>query len=302
MTRFAAGTATFNRESRRISREEVGTSCYSPLASARAAGRRRSTSHRSPAHCLPTAWPFPPFSRNEPDSRPELQPLTGKGEESAGRRSVQAASRRSRAPAQQEGSGRRRGAHFGAQTVPTASRCPARQPQRARFAAGTATINRERWKSIREEVGTSRSSPPTSARTAGRQRSTSRRLSSAQPYPLLAAARQPTRFAAGTATINRERWKSIREEVGTSRSSPLARARAAGRPAVDVATPSPAPSPFPPTHRPPLRRNRKTLQHARRRGLWARRVVLKSVGCFRACIRCASSAVGALRAAAFFSF
>ena len=34
----------------------------------------------------------------------------------------------------------------------------------------------------------------------------------------------------------------------------------------------------PSTHRPPLRRNRKTLQHARRRGLWGQRVVLKSVG------------------------
>ena len=108
--RFAAGTATFNRESRRISREEVGTSCFSPLASARAAGTQRSTSHRSPAPCLPTAWPFPPFSRNEPDSRPELQPLTGKVEESAGRRSVQAAPRRSRAPAQRGGGGRRRSA------------------------------------------------------------------------------------------------------------------------------------------------------------------------------------------------
>ena len=48
-----------------------------------------------------------------------------------------------------------------------------------------------------------------------------------KPYPLLAAARQRSRFAAETATVNRERWKSIREEVGTSRSSPLARARAA---------------------------------------------------------------------------
>ena len=109
-TRFAAGTATFNRESRRISREEVGTSCSAPLVRARAAGTQRSTSHRSPAHCLPTAWPFPPFSRNEPDSRPELQPLTGKVEESAGRRSVQAAPRRSRAPAPRDGGGRRRNA------------------------------------------------------------------------------------------------------------------------------------------------------------------------------------------------
>ena len=61
----------------------------------------------------PAPKPYPllaaaqPGSRNEPDSRPELQPLTGKLEESAGRRSVQAAPRRSRAPAQQEPSGRR---------------------------------------------------------------------------------------------------------------------------------------------------------------------------------------------------
>ena len=229
MTRFAAGTATFNRESRRISREEVGTSCYSPLASARAAGSRRSTSHRSPA---PTAYPlpsrFPPGSRNEPDSRPELQSLTGKGEESAGRRSAQAAPRRSRAPAQQEGSGRRRGAPPAPKPYPLLAAAqpgsrnePDSRPERQ-------PLTGKGGRSIREEVGTSRSSPPTSARTAGRQRSTSRRLSSAQPYPLLAAARQPTRFAAETAAINRERWKSIREEVGTSRSSPLARARAAG--------------------------------------------------------------------------
>ena len=71
--------------------------------------------------------------------------------------------------------------------------------------------------------------------------------SGAQPYPLLAAARrarQRTGFAAGTATINRERWKSIREEVGTSRSSPLARARAAREPEIDVAARSSA-QPYP---------------------------------------------------------
>ena len=38
--------------------------------------------------------------------------------------------------------------------------------------------------------------------------------------------------------------------------------------------------PISPTHRPPLRRNRKTLQHARRRGLWARRVVFEERGFF----------------------
>ena len=40
---------------------------------------------------------------------PELQPLTGKGGKVSGRRSAQAAPRRSRATAQREGSGRRRG-------------------------------------------------------------------------------------------------------------------------------------------------------------------------------------------------
>ena len=119
-------------------------------------------------------------------------------------------------------------------TLPTASRCPARQLQRARFAAGTATINRERRKSIREEVGTSRSLPLTSARRRGKAAVDVAARSGAQPYPLLAAARQRSRFAAETATVNRERWKSIREEVGTSRSSPLARARRSEKAAVDV--------------------------------------------------------------------
>ena len=64
----------------------------------------------------PAPKPYPllaaaqPGSRNEPDSRPERQSLTGKGEESAGRKSAQAAPRRSRAPAQRDGSGRRRSA------------------------------------------------------------------------------------------------------------------------------------------------------------------------------------------------
>ena len=108
---LAAGTATFNRESRRISREEVGTSCSSPLASARAAGRQRSTSQRPPA---PKPYPLvaagQPGSRNESGSRRERQPLTGKVKESAGRTSVQAGPRRSRAPVQQETSGPRRSA------------------------------------------------------------------------------------------------------------------------------------------------------------------------------------------------
>ena len=47
----------------------------------------------------PAPKPYPllaaaqPGSRNEPDSRPELQSLTGKGEESAGRKSAQSSPR-----------------------------------------------------------------------------------------------------------------------------------------------------------------------------------------------------------------
>ena len=75
----------------------------------------------------PAPKPYPllaaaqPGSRNEPDSRPELQSLTGKGEESAGRKSAQAAPRPSRAPVQRDGSGRRRSA-LRRPTLPTASR------------------------------------------------------------------------------------------------------------------------------------------------------------------------------------
>jgi hypothetical protein len=56
LTRFAAGTATFNRESRRISREEVGTSCSSPLARARRRWKAAvDVATPSSAHCPPTA-------------------------------------------------------------------------------------------------------------------------------------------------------------------------------------------------------------------------------------------------------
>ena len=66
----------------------------------------------------PSSAPFPypllaaaqPGSRNEPGSRPERQPLTGKGEKVSVRGSAQAAPRRSRRPAQRDGGGRRRGA------------------------------------------------------------------------------------------------------------------------------------------------------------------------------------------------
>jgi hypothetical protein len=71
---------------------------------------------------------------------PERQPLTGKGEKVSGRRSAQAVPRRSRAHAQQQGRGRRRGAL----QRPTLPAVLAGQPQRTRSVAGTATINRER--------------------------------------------------------------------------------------------------------------------------------------------------------------
>ena len=121
----------------------------------------------------------------------------------------------------------------GAQTLPTGSRRPAGQPQRVGFAAETAIINRERWKSIREEVGTSRSSPLVRALVAGWQRSTSQRPPAPQTLPT--ASRCPARavatgqvLAAGTATFNRETRRISREEVGTSCSSLLVRARVAG--------------------------------------------------------------------------
>ena len=263
-------------------RGEVGTSRSSPPTSDHAArDPADGVAAPSSAQTLPTASRCPPGSRNEPGSRPELQPLTGKGEESAGRRSAQAAPRRSRAPVQREGSGRRLIA-----PAPYPTHClavPAFQPQRTRFAAGTATFNRERSKN---QPGGGRYKLLLAARARPRSGEAAVDVaarSSALAYPLPSRAqpgsRNEARFAAGTATINRERWKSIREEVGTSRSSPLARARRRGkgggrrRNALSSASPH-----FPPTHRPPLRRNRKTLQHARRRGLWGRRVVLKSVG------------------------
>ena len=67
--------------------------------------------------------------------------------------------------------------------------------------------------------------------------------------PLLATARR----AAATSQVRGRNgshspgkvWKSIREEVGTSRSAPLARTRAARDPEIDVAAPSSAPVPYP---------------------------------------------------------
>ena len=80
-------------------REEGRTSRSSPLARARRSEKAAVDFSSLPsAHCPPTAQPFPPFSNNQPSSRPERQPLTEKVEESAGRRWAQAAPRRSRAP------------------------------------------------------------------------------------------------------------------------------------------------------------------------------------------------------------
>ena len=96
-TDLTAKSANFNRESQRISREDVGTSWSSPLASTRAAGNQRSTSQRAPAPC-------PPGSRNPPTSRPWMQTLAGKVAESAGRIPARAGPRRSHASAQWHGS------------------------------------------------------------------------------------------------------------------------------------------------------------------------------------------------------
>jgi hypothetical protein len=123
---------------------------------------------------------------------------------------------------QQEGGGRRRNALSSAQTLPTASRCPAGQPQRTRFAAGTAIFNQEK---VKNQPGGSRHKPLLAARARPRSEMSAVDVaarSGAQPYPLLAAAAgqpQVSRFAA---------------EVGTRRSSPLARARLSGEAAVFV--------------------------------------------------------------------
>ena len=103
------------------------------LARTRAAGRQRSTSQRPPA---PKPYPLvaagQPGSRNESGSRRERQPLTGKVKESAGRRSAQAAPRRSRAPAQRGCSGRRRNALQRPKPCPLLAAAQPGQPQRAR--------------------------------------------------------------------------------------------------------------------------------------------------------------------------
>ena len=119
--------------------------------------------------------------------------------------------------------------------------CPS-PGSRTRCTAGTTPINRERCKSIREEVRTSRSSPlarvPRRGEASGRRRGALQRPTPLAPLPQARGA--ATRFTAGTAPINRETCKSIREEVRTSRSSPLARVPRGGEPAVDVAARSSA--------------------------------------------------------------
>ena len=94
------------------------------------------------------------------------------------------------------------------------------------------------------------------------------------------------------------------EKVSGRRSAQAAPRRsrapgAAGRPAVDVATPSSAPlpiSPNPPPASPPQSEDLAACPPARALGAACR---FEERG-FPACIRCASSAVGALRTAAFF--
>ena len=102
-------TAGVRRESGKSKNQPGGGQYKLVLAGREHMGRRQSAVaggrllRALPAHC-------PPGSRNPPTSRPERQTLAGKVEESAGRTSVQAGPRRSRAPAQQETSGRRRSA------------------------------------------------------------------------------------------------------------------------------------------------------------------------------------------------
>ena len=130
----------------------------------------------------------------------------------------------------------------GSKPAPTSEAFPAalgrthgeeRPPPRPREGTRRRSWPRRRWLSIREEVGTSRSSPPR-ARPVPREGGGRLLIAPQRPLPTHCLAvpafqQQLTRFAAGTATFNREKRRISREEVGTSCSSPLARALVAGR-------------------------------------------------------------------------
>ena len=184
-TQLAARTAASNRERRRSIREEVSTSRSSPPASARTA--------RDPeidVAARPSAQPYPLpnhaclAAATRPNSRPELQPLTGKGEEVSGRRSIQAAPRRLRAPAQH---GTQRSTSRRAPSAPL----PYPLPNHACLAAATRPNSRPELRPLTgkgEEVSGRRSiqAAPRRARAPAQQEPSGRRLIAPQrtAYPL----------------------------------------------------------------------------------------------------------------------
>ena len=196
-TDLTARKASFSRESRRISREDVGTSRSSPLASTRAAGNQRSTSQRAPVPCPPTALAG---CRNPPNSRPKVQTLAGKVEESAGRTSVQAGPRRSHASAQQETSGPR---HSALQrpcppTAPAGSRNPPTSRPEMQTLAGKVAESAGRT-SVR--AGPRRSRAPAQQETSG---------------PRHSALQRPARLAAATHRPHGQKVQTLAGKVAES--------------------------------------------------------------------------------------
>ena len=82
---------------------EIGNAVPPLLARALGEAVARALDVAGVVHQRPNQLPTP-GSRDQPDPRSERPPITGRGEEVSGRRSAQAAPRRSRAPAQQEAS------------------------------------------------------------------------------------------------------------------------------------------------------------------------------------------------------
>ena len=153
-------------------------------------GRRHSA---LPTHC-------PPGSRNPPTSRPEVQTLAGKVEESAGRTSVQAGPRRSHASAQQETSGPR---HSALQrpcppTAPAGSRNPPTSRPEMQTLAGKVAESAGRT-SVR--AGPRRSRAPAQQETSG---------------PRHSALQRPARLAAATHRPHSQKVQTLAGKVAES--------------------------------------------------------------------------------------
>ena len=132
--------------------------------------------------------------------------------------------------------GRRKSAVAGGRLLRAPARpLPAWQPQPTDLTARKANFSRESRRISREDVGTSRSSPLASTRAAGNQRSTSQRA----PAPCPPGSRNPPTSRPQSANFSRESRRISREDVSTSRSSPLARLRAV---AWQLSPPCPAPT------------------------------------------------------------